>query len=448
MVCVSPGMLETKVIVAPNSPIALAKDSTMPAMMPGRISGSVTTAKTQTGCAPSVPAASSSLRSTAAMDRRMARTSSGKPMMAQASAAPVQRNENTMPNCSARKDPMGPRRPKPISRNQPTTTGGRTSGRCTRTSSACRPQKRPRSSSSAMAMPGMRLAVIADEGDFQAEANGRPLFGRKPIDHEPEAALFDEREALLLEEGLRLVRAQEGQERRRVRIARILGERDRIDDRRMASFREGRDDAHIRIGCGIGLVDDPERRLAAGDEQERRAHVLGLRDLVLHACPGAEMLERRLAVFAGRHRIHMAHRQAVAAKDRGEIDAGLERRPAAVEPFGATSTRELPSRLTRLSGLISPFEASVIHPVEIGGDEEIGRGAGLDLLGERIAGGIGDRDPLAGLAHPGRAGIVERILQAGGGENQHIPGLGRSSADQREPREQQAEKSHRRKPAA
>ena len=49
MVCVSPGMLDTKVIVAPNSPIALAKDSTMPAMMPGTISGSVTTANTQTG---------------------------------------------------------------------------------------------------------------------------------------------------------------------------------------------------------------------------------------------------------------------------------------------------------------------------------------------------------------------------------------------------------------
>ena len=28
-----------------------------------------------------------------------------------------------------------------------------------------------------------------DEGDFQAEANGRPLFRRKPIDHEPEVAL-------------------------------------------------------------------------------------------------------------------------------------------------------------------------------------------------------------------------------------------------------------------
>ena len=40
-VCVSPGMFETKVIVAPNSPRLRAKHSTMPAMMPGRISGRV-----------------------------------------------------------------------------------------------------------------------------------------------------------------------------------------------------------------------------------------------------------------------------------------------------------------------------------------------------------------------------------------------------------------------
>ena len=42
MVWVSPGMFETKVMVAPNSPIALAKPSTMPASTPGNASGSVT----------------------------------------------------------------------------------------------------------------------------------------------------------------------------------------------------------------------------------------------------------------------------------------------------------------------------------------------------------------------------------------------------------------------
>ena len=84
----------------------------MPAMMPGSASGSVTVANTQSGLAPSVAAAASSLRSTASIDSLMARTISGKPMTAQASAAPVQRNEKTMPKCSARNAPIGPRLPK------------------------------------------------------------------------------------------------------------------------------------------------------------------------------------------------------------------------------------------------------------------------------------------------------------------------------------------------
>src|SRR3712207_8062158 len=49
----------------------------------------------------------------------------------------------------------------------------------------------------------------------------------------------------------------------------------------------------------IGPVDDPQRRLAPGDEQERRADVVGLRHLGLHALPGAEAFEGGLAVFAG-----------------------------------------------------------------------------------------------------------------------------------------------------
>ena len=81
-------------------------------MMPGRISGRVMVANTQSGLAPSVPAAASSRRSTASIDSRMARTISGKPMTPQASAAPVQRKEKTMPKCSARKAPIGPRLPK------------------------------------------------------------------------------------------------------------------------------------------------------------------------------------------------------------------------------------------------------------------------------------------------------------------------------------------------
>ena len=62
-------------------------------------------------------------------------------------------------------------------------------GRWTRTSRNCRPQKRPRSSSKRDGDAGNEARRHRDEGDFQAEANGRPFFRRKPIDHEPEVAL-------------------------------------------------------------------------------------------------------------------------------------------------------------------------------------------------------------------------------------------------------------------
>ena len=103
-------------MVAPNSPIALAKHRIAPAITPGRQSGRVMVANTQEriGAQRARPPHSSRV-STASIDRRMARTSSGKPITAQASAAPVQRKEKTMPNCSSRKAPIGPRLPNEIS---------------------------------------------------------------------------------------------------------------------------------------------------------------------------------------------------------------------------------------------------------------------------------------------------------------------------------------------
>src|SRR6185312_14519198 len=72
----------------------------------------------------------------------------------------------------------------------------------------------------------------------------------------------------------------------------------RVDDRRMARCRKPVDDADAFVGIRVGRIDDAERRFAAGHERERRAHVLGARDLPLDAAPYAELLERRLAVLA------------------------------------------------------------------------------------------------------------------------------------------------------
>ena len=113
--------------------------------------------------------------------------------------------------------------------------------------------------------------------------------------------------------------------------------------------------------------------------------------------PDAELLQRGLAVLAGRHRVDVRHRERPSPSELGEVEAG----PivdAAVLSFGATSTMRLPSRFVRVSGLIRFLLCEVVHPVEVGGDEDVGRRALLDLLGERRARRVGDGGLLAGLA--------------------------------------------------
>ena len=56
-----------------------------------------------------------------------------------------------------------------------------------------------------------------------------------------------------------------------------------------------------------------------------------------------------------------------------------------LESFGAISTSRLPSRLTRVSSLMSFLLADIVHPFEVGRGEHVGRRALLDLLGQRRA---------------------------------------------------------------
>ena len=84
-------------------------------MMPGRISGSVTVAITRVRLAPRVRAAASRRGSTASMDRRMARTMSGKPITAEATAAPFQSKARVMPKTSCSQAPTTPWRPRATS---------------------------------------------------------------------------------------------------------------------------------------------------------------------------------------------------------------------------------------------------------------------------------------------------------------------------------------------
>src|SRR2546429_9923296 len=98
-------MLETKVIVAPNSPRLRAKDGTIPATIAGAISGRVIGRKTKRAQRTSVPAASSILGWTASSDRRIVRTIGGNAITAKASTARVQRKAKTRPKLSAKNRP-------------------------------------------------------------------------------------------------------------------------------------------------------------------------------------------------------------------------------------------------------------------------------------------------------------------------------------------------------
>src|SRR5688572_409227 len=86
---VSPGMFDTKVMTAPNSPRPAANAVTAPARIPGSMSGNVTVKKRSHGPAPSVRAASSSPGSTPSSEMRIERTISGKVITAVARAAPA-----------------------------------------------------------------------------------------------------------------------------------------------------------------------------------------------------------------------------------------------------------------------------------------------------------------------------------------------------------------------
>ena len=97
---VSPGMLDTKVIVAPNSPRLLAKARIMPVAMPGAMRGKVIVVKTRDGPALRVRAASSSLWSTLSKESRIDRTIKGKPITADAIAAPSHLKDKVKPNDS------------------------------------------------------------------------------------------------------------------------------------------------------------------------------------------------------------------------------------------------------------------------------------------------------------------------------------------------------------
>ena len=141
----------------------------------------MTVRKTHGGLAPSVPAAASSRRSTASIERRMARTISGNPMTPQASAAPVQRKAKTMPKCSSRKRAD---RPAPAEGQEQQVAGDHRRQDQRQVHEAVRaapcPGTRAAPAACATRMPNGRLTSVAQVATRMREADRGPFVGTEP----------------------------------------------------------------------------------------------------------------------------------------------------------------------------------------------------------------------------------------------------------------------------
>lgn len=128
-VCVSPGIFETKVIVAPNSAKHLAYANVIPVIIAGSIKGRVIVRKQLILVAPFIRAASSNFGSKLSKPSLIDLTISGKATTAEAIAAPFQEKFTDILKFSYRKLPIGPFKLNITSKIYPITTGGNTRGR-------------------------------------------------------------------------------------------------------------------------------------------------------------------------------------------------------------------------------------------------------------------------------------------------------------------------------
>src|SRR5229473_2732037 len=225
-----------------------------------------------------------------------------------------------------------------------------------------------------------------------------------------------EGESIFLEDRLRGRRAQE------VEIAggfRFCGRRcrDGIDDGGMGIRWKGADDLDAGFDLGIGRIDDPENSFAARHQCQRGAHALRHREFRFRCLPRTEFFECRPGVLADRNRFHVAGGDLAATcefcqieawSDRDMVDSGILRR----DQHDAVAEQVDPRRL--LDGFLP---RSIVHPVGIGGQENIRGRALFDLFCERRARGIARDDLDAGLGGVGVVDVVERVLHRGRGKH-------------------------------
>ena len=137
---------------------------------------------------------------------------------------------------------------------------------------------------------------------------------------------------------------------------------------------------------GVGRIDDAERRLFARDENKRGADIVGEGEAGLQRAPQIELFERGFGVFADRHGGRIAGRDAAGAERRQRSASLVEgERSSAARIFGATTTRRVAEQIDARLRLNEVPLGEIIHRGDVRRNENIGRRARLDLLGERSA---------------------------------------------------------------
>src|SRR5919205_277098 len=177
MVCVFPGKLPAKVIVAPNSPSARAQQSTAHAATPGATSGSVTRRKVVHRSAPRVAAASSKRASAARSAPSTLMTRNGIATKVSAMTTAVVVNGMVTSRAWSSQRPTMPCRPSTRNSATPPTTGGSTSGTVTRARSTDRPRARERASPQASGTPRTRESPVAAVAETRLSRSACPTAG-------------------------------------------------------------------------------------------------------------------------------------------------------------------------------------------------------------------------------------------------------------------------------
>ena len=96
---------------------------------------------------------------------------------------------------------------------------------------------------------------------------------------------------------------------------------------------------------------------------------------------------------------------------------------------GAISTSVLRRRLNAGIRRQQMALVEIVHPVQVGGNENVRRRAGLDLLGQCVAGAIRNDHLVAGARLELLGLLVHRLLEACGREDGHVGGGGRGRGD-------------------